>query len=282
LKENFMIDRDRDTTFDGMRRGQGGPDPLEGPEQFDEPLASEGDEQPGDYPGGGEPPEWDDDELAGGRRFEQTPLEADEDQRVLGRRDRRIQAQQEAIQQERARAAELERQLNEARRQQDHYNRQQTEFNERQYVESLPWEQRQQYELQRMRENNERQLQQMQFQMGCQNDYNQFASKCLASPGRQRMSQAVEQVFQQQLGAGRFYPREQIYRYLLGEEQEQREVQAQQRAPRRVQQTGVPGQRVRAPNPGSNQQQTRSRGGSRNPSEMSLAERERRLENIKF
>lgn len=270
---------DKDPTFDVLRPGQA-PNQIEEPEfDFDPDELGEGD-GPEDTEDGGLPGAGDDGGVAGGGGLEPPQPDAQEEQR-LSRRDRRIQSQQEALIQERTRAAEMERQLNEMRQREAQVQQQQQQYNEQQYLESLPWEQRQAYELDKMRKENARQIQQLQFQNTCQNDKIQFDMQAQSNPTMRRLAATVEQVFNDQLRQGRFYPRAQVFTYALGLEIQAKEQMEHQKRTRTVQHTGVPGQRVAAPNSRSNQT-ARPRGGNRPLNELTLQEREDRLSNIKF
>lgn len=237
-----------------------------GPQEFDAAHDLGLDPIDFDEPGEGEPEEFGEPDTEGD---ESALQEVDKS----GRGARRVQAvlERERLAQEKANL--LERELANLRAQQENYARQQQEASDEERIALLPWEQQVEYKLHRAQEQNRVELQKLQFQNVVNQDRSQYMAQAASDPNRRRLAQTVEQTYFQAIQSGRYIPRDDVYAYLRGKEILERE---QSQGRRKVASPSAERQRVRAPNPGSNQAVSR-RGGNE-----TLAQREARLSDISF
>lgn len=210
------------------------------------------------------------------------PQEPDADARQ-GRRSsgQRLKELRDQARAEAERAANAERELFQLRTQQEAYRNQQQQWDrqrEEQSLADLPWEQQVEHKLRKAQEDNDRQLKQIQFQNIVNQDKAEFTAKCAGDPDRRRLAQVVEQTYYQSINAGRYIPRDEVFRWALGKEVE--EQRAAQQNKRRSATPQAQAQRVRPPNSRSDNETSRSRGSGR--ANETLAQREKRLENIRF
>lgn len=212
---------------------------------------------------------------------EDQPAEAGEQvhRRPPGQRLKELRDQAKA---ESERAANAERELYALRMQQEAQARQQQlqwqQQREEQNLENMPFDQQVEYRLRRAKEENDRQYQQMQFQNIVNQDKAEYMSKASSDANRRRLTDIVERTYLQSIQAGRYIPRDEIYKWARG--QEVIEQETAQQGKRRTATPQAQAQRVRPPNSRGDSEVSRSRGSGR--ANESLTARERRLENIRF